>query len=64
MKPTFEFVYNGDEDDDVVSDLRVSILSKHLTRDELVEEFEHFVKGCGYYFSDDECIAITSRENI
>ena len=35
-----------------------------VTRCELVEEFEHFMKGCGYHFTDDECIAITSKENV
>ncbi len=64
MRPTFEFHYNGDSDDEVPTTLRVCILKQHLTRCELVEEFEHFMKGCGYYFSDDECIAITSKENV
>ena len=64
MRPTFEFHYNGDSDDDVPTTLRVCILKPHLTMSELVEEFEHFMKGCGYCFMDDECIAITSKENV
>jgi hypothetical protein len=69
MRPTFEFHYNGCAeslgfDDEVPTTLRVCILKQHLTRCELLEEFEHFMKGCGYYFSDDECIAITSKENV
>ena len=69
MKPVYEVHYNGDAEslgfaDDAGTTLRICILKKHLTRCELVEEFEHFMKGCGYHFTDDECIAITSKENV
>lgn len=44
-----------------MSELRVTLLNE-MTRDELCEEFEHFLKGAGFHFGDNEKIVIITDD--
>ncbi len=39
------------------------IVQRDISRDELLEQFQYFMKGMGYHFDTDETIAIVSEND-
>lgn len=58
----FEYVYKGDEFGGRPRKVVFSIPTPDMTMDELVEEFEYFLKAVGYHFKEGQHIGYVHDE--
>lgn len=63
-KPAFTFRQYPYERPDVVPDvmLEVTLFNRDIKRDEIIEEFQRFLVGAGYYFAENETIGVITDE--
>lgn len=63
-KPAFTFTHYPYGRPDVVPDvlLEVTLLDRDITRDAVLEEFQRFLMGAGYYFAENENIGVITDE--
>ena len=58
-KPYMQLICNPYEHSSSVNTrVTIDVMQKDLSRDDMVEVFEQFMKACGYSFSDKESLCI------
>ena len=58
-KPYMQLICNPYEHSSSVNTrVTIDVMQKDLSRDDMVEVFEQFMKACGYSFSDKEALCI------
>ena len=58
-KPYMQLICNPYEHDSSINTrVTIDVMQKDLSRDDMLEEFEGFMKAMGYYFADNENITI------
>ena len=64
MQKSYTFISHalGGESGYISPELEVSLFADHYTRDEIIEEFQAFMIGCGYQFEAGENLGITKGE--
>lgn len=64
MEKSFTFISHslGGESGYISPKLEVSLFDDHYTRDELLQEFQAFMVGCGYQFEAGEYLVITKED--
>lgn len=58
-KPYMQLICNPYEHSSSVNTrITIDVMQKDLSRDDMLEVFEQFMKAMGYHFSENECLTI------
>jgi hypothetical protein len=62
-KPYIQLICNPYEHSTSVNTrVTIEVMQKDLSRDDMIEVFEGFMKAMGYHFSPNECLGIEEHE--
>lgn len=58
-KPYMQLICNPYEHESSVNTrVTIDVMQKDISRDEMLELFEQFMKACGYHFDKDEAVGV------